>query len=142
MEQYIWVLFIYLAFIFILGSLYFIYKEYLKWKLKYLYLIYWHGLFLVYLYAFYKYSWNIENWYLVKSHSDDLMLAFFILVVPWAFFSIKNYILKKYFRIDINLLTYALLDFLKMIAMIIMIWILLYVIILVYNLWIPINNNR
>lgn len=109
---------IYSVFVWILIILNLIYKKYLKGNIKYLYLIYWHILFIIIIWSWLYYWYKLEKvWYLNISNKDNYIFIFLTIIFPWMIFYIKNQILNRYFNINLNVTTYTLLDFIKMFLM-------------------------
>lgn len=115
MEKLKTIIFIYIIFIFILILLNLIYNKYLKGKMKYLYLIYWHFILIIFIGTWLYYNTNMEN--LIYNKKADYILIFIFVILPWPIFYIKNYLLINKFKANINIITYTLLDFIKMYLM-------------------------
>lgn len=110
---------LYIIFLSLLWILFLINKKKLKLKLTIVYLIYWHILFLNLALSLLFFNWKEnEAWILIQTNADQYWAAFFITVFPFFIFYIKNRILKRN-SIQIDMIRATLLDFIKMLFMVI-----------------------
>jgi hypothetical protein len=86
-------------------------KDYI-WKVKYVYIIYWHIILLNFVSTIYIWPINLKDDIYFKN--KILTVWFLILILPWLFSYLKNIILVKFFNTKLNIFTEMMLDFIKL----------------------------